>query len=151
MVPLLRRSFYFSNNTATKKKLYISLVRSQLLYGSQIWRPVQLKDIKPIASVQRRATKFILNDYTSDYRTRLIKLHILLLTMQLELGDICFFIRSLKNISPDISFNILDFISFSQNPTRSKSYNKLVQPLVNPFSGAGDFFRHGVVELFKNS
>ena len=22
---------------------------------------------------------------------------------------------------------------------------------VNPFTGAGDFFRHGVVELFKNS
>ena len=33
---LLRRSFSAINNTATKKRLYISLVRSQLLYGSQI-------------------------------------------------------------------------------------------------------------------
>ena len=33
--------------------IYISLVRLQILYGSQIWRPMQLKDIKP---VQRRAT-----------------------------------------------------------------------------------------------
>ena len=50
---------------------------------SQIWRPLQLKDIKPIESVQRRATKFILNDYATDYRSRLIKLHILPLSMLL--------------------------------------------------------------------
>ena len=36
-----------------KDCIYISLVRLQILYGSQIWRPMQLKDIKP---VQRRAT-----------------------------------------------------------------------------------------------
>ena len=40
---LLRRSFCSSNNTITKKRLYISLVRSQLLYGSQIWRPCSWK------------------------------------------------------------------------------------------------------------
>ena len=51
--------------TTTKKRLY---VKSRFLYGSQIWRPLQLKGIKPIESVCR-ATKFILNDYTSDYRS----------------------------------------------------------------------------------
>ena len=96
---------------------------------SQIWRPLQLKDMKPIESVHH-ATKFILNDYTSNYSSRLIKLHILPLSMLFELSDICFFLRSLKLISSNISFNILNYISFSQNPTRSKSYTKLVQPLV---------------------
>ena len=33
-------TFWATNNITTKKSLYISLVRSQLLYGSQILRPV---------------------------------------------------------------------------------------------------------------
>ena len=127
---LLRRSFCSPNNTTTKKRLYISLVRSQLLYGSQMWRPLQRKDMNKIESVQHRATKFILNDYTSDYRSRLIDLHILPLSMLLELCDICFFVKSLKLTSSNISFNILNYTSFSQNSTRSKSYSKLVQPLI---------------------
>ena len=64
---LLRRTFCSSNNVTTKKRLYISLVRSQLLYGSHIWRPLQLKDIE---SLQRRATKYVDDSqwlYTSDY------------------------------------------------------------------------------------
>ena len=89
---LLCRTFCSTNNVPTKKRLYISLVRSQLLYGSQIWRPLQLKDTKPIESLQRRATKYILNDYTSDYRSRLIKFQLLPLSMLLELNDICFFL-----------------------------------------------------------
>ena len=82
--------------------------------------------------VQYRATKFILNDYISDYRSKLIKLYILPLSMLLELNDICFFVRSLKLISSDsnISFNILNYTQFSQNQTRSTSFSKLVQPLV---------------------
>ena len=52
------------------------------------------------------------------------------LTMQFKLGDICFFIGSLKSNSPDISFSILDFTSFSQSPTRFQIYNKLVQALI---------------------
>ena len=35
---LLRRTFNI-NSIAAKKQLYISLVRSQLLYCSQLWRP----------------------------------------------------------------------------------------------------------------
>ena len=129
---LLRRTFCSTNNVTTKKRLYISLVRSQLLYGSPIWRPLQLKDMKPIESLQRRATKFILNDYTSDYRSRLIKLELLPLSMVLELNDICFFVKSLKLIldNNSESFDITRYTTFSHNQTRSRSYRKLVQPLV---------------------
>ena len=127
---LLRRTFCSSNNTTTKKTLYISLVRSQFLYGSQIWRPLLLKDVNAIESLQRRATKYILNDYESDYRSRLIKLHLLPLTMVLELNDICFFVNSLKLASTSNSFDISKHVSFSHNPTRSGSHRKLIQPLI---------------------
>ena len=100
------------------------------MYGSQIWRPLLVKDMKPIESLQRRATKYILNDFTSGYRSRLIQLKLLPVSMQLELNDICFFIKSLKLISPNNSFKISKYTSFSVNLTRSGSYRKLVQPLV---------------------
>ena len=64
---LLCRTFNV-NSIPTKKQLYISLVRSQLLYCSQLWRPQLLKDIFILEHVQRRATKFILNDYQLPYK-----------------------------------------------------------------------------------
>ena len=123
---LLRRTFATSNNITVKKKLYVALVRSQLLYGSQIWRPLQPKDINPIESLQHRATKYILN----DYRTRLISLNLLPISMLLELNDLCFFVKSLKNKSPNNSYNISEYVSFSHNHTRSGTFSKLVQPCI---------------------
>ena len=56
-------------------------------------------------------------------------LNVLPLSMLFELSDICFFVRSFKvRESPDQSFNILNHVSFSQNNTRSGTFNKLVQP-----------------------
>ena len=66
---LLKRTFN-THATASKKLLYILLVRSQLIYCSQLWRPYLLKDIITLERIQRRATKFILNDYQSSYRFR---------------------------------------------------------------------------------
>ena len=51
--------------------MYILLVRSHLCYCSQIWRLSLIKDISSIECVQRKATKFILNNYTIDYKSRL--------------------------------------------------------------------------------
>jgi len=63
-----------------------------------------------------------------DYKSRLLQLKLLPLSMLYELNDICFFVKSLKN--PHSSFNILDFVKFSHNSTRSGSTHKLVLPLV---------------------
>ena len=62
---LLRHSFK-TDSTDAKRKLYISLVKSHLLYCSQIWQPHKIKDILLFERVQRRATKYILNDSTSS-------------------------------------------------------------------------------------
>ena len=45
---LLRRTFCSTNSIWAKKSRYLSLVRSQLVYRSQIWRPSLLKDLETI-------------------------------------------------------------------------------------------------------
>ena len=108
---LLRRTFH-TNCTITKKKLYLSLVRSQLMYCSQLWRPNLVKDISSLECVQRRATKYILNDFSSDYRSRLLRLSLLHLMYIYKLNDILFFIKSCK--LPPPHFAIRHYIYFFQ-------------------------------------
>ena len=86
---LIRRTFSSSTSVRVKKLLYLSLVRSQITYCSQVWRPHLIKDITYLERIQRRATRFILNDFSSDYRTRLISLHLLPLMYLYELPYRC--------------------------------------------------------------
>ena len=50
-----------------KKQLYITIVRSNLYYGSQLRRP-HIKNILLLERAQRRVTKHILADYSSNYK-----------------------------------------------------------------------------------
>ena len=82
---LLKRTFK-THAIASKKFLYISLVRAQLTYCSQLWRPHLLKDITLLERVQCHVTKkFVLNDYQSRYKSRLLTLHLLPLMYLFEL------------------------------------------------------------------
>jgi len=116
-VGLLHRVFKNSHTPQVRKSLYISLVRAKLLYCSPLWKPYLLKDIELLQGVQWQATKFILSDYSLDYRTRLIKIGILPLLYVYEIADILFFIKSLKQ--PSDKFNILDHVTFTTGTTRS--------------------------------
>ena len=121
---LLRRVFSPQNPTRSKNN-YISLVRSQLLYCSILWKPHFIKYIQKFERVQRRATKYILNDFTSDYKSHLIHTQLLPLTYILDLNNIMFFIKSLKNCHD--GFNITNYIKFVTGNTRSALCNKLQQ------------------------
>ena len=120
---LLRRLFSSSCSIQAKKLLYTSLVRSQLTFCSPIWRPHLLKDIKSLERIQRRATKFILGDRSKDYKSRLVTLRLFPLMYFLEMNDIFLFIKCLKD--PPSNFNILNYVTFNHNSTRSGSSNKL--------------------------
>ena len=52
---LLRRTFSSAVSVWAKRSLYLTLVRSQLVYCSQIWRPSFVKDISSLERIQRRA------------------------------------------------------------------------------------------------
>ena len=111
MLGLIHRSFSVSCPTTARRKLYISLVRSQLLYCFQIWRPSLIKHINTLERIQRRATKSILNDFYSTYKSRLVTLNMLTLMYIYETNDIMFFIKSYK--TPTSHFNINNYLQFS--------------------------------------
>uniref|UniRef100_A0A1X7U9J9 Uncharacterized protein n=1 Tax=Amphimedon queenslandica TaxID=400682 RepID=A0A1X7U9J9_AMPQE len=87
---LVRRTFSVHSPTYVKKMLYLTLVRSQLTYLSQVWRPMLIEDIESLEREQCHATKYMLNDWESDYRSRLVALHLIPLHYFLELQDIIF-------------------------------------------------------------
>ena len=96
------------------------------MYCSQIRRPQLIRDMTTLERVQRRATKFILNDYISSYKSRLQQLNLLPLMYIYELNDLMFMIKSLN--TPTDNFDIRNFISFNTNSTRSGSHLKLCHP-----------------------
>ena len=114
---LFRRTFSNSISSSVKNKLYIYLIRSQLMYCSPIWRPHLMKDIIKLEQLQHRATKYILRDYSSDYKSCLTNLNLLPLMYVFKISDIVFFINYIKN--PTSSFNISSYVSFSHSGTRS--------------------------------
>ena len=62
MLALLRRVFSSVTCVSSKRLLYVSLVRCHLIYCSPLWRPQFIADIKQLESIQRRATRFIVNN-----------------------------------------------------------------------------------------
>ena len=138
MLGLIRRSFHSDHCPQAKKILYLSLVQSQLTYCSQIWRPHLLKDVMALEGIQRRATKYILRDYSSDYKYRLVTLQMLPLMMQLELHDIMFLVRCLKE--PTNAFNISAYVTFSSNSTRSSTFCKMNHSLSKTNSSQHFYF-----------
>ena len=91
MLGLLRRSFSTNITAISKKHLYISLVRYQLMFCSMLWKPYLLKDIRQLEQLQHRATNYISNDYSSNYKSRLLELKILPLMYVLDICDNVFY------------------------------------------------------------
>ena len=61
---VIRRNVPFYSSIQLKKQLYLTLVKSKISYCCQLWRPHLVKDIQSLERVQRRATKYILQDYS---------------------------------------------------------------------------------------
>ena len=135
---LLRRTFKSVGSVEAKKALYMTLVRTQVLYCSQVWRPYLIKDIVLLEKIQRRATKFILADYVSDYKSRLVALGLLPLMAEMEMGDVMFYFRNLK--APGDHFNVNHFLQFSSKPTRSGSKGRLEHTRSTTTQARNSFF-----------
>jgi len=83
-----------------------------------------MKDILTPEKIQRHATKYLLHDYTSSYKTHLIKLRILPLMYLFELQNILFAIKSIKKQTKQ--FNIHDYINFSSDLEPVTNWSSLI-------------------------
>ena len=119
-------SFLLISQLKPKKLLYVSIVRSRITYCSQIWKPNHIKDITALERIQSRATKYILNDYCSDYKDRLIKLELLPLMQFYEYLDLVFIVKCLKSTDTTSNFQVSNFLNFSKSPTRSSTFTKFI-------------------------
>ena len=94
MLGFLRPNCFHLTDVNTRRLLYLSLVRSHLSFGCEIWVPQgPSADLLRLEGIQRRATKFILKDYESSYPDRLKKLNLISLCYWHEIKDIIFFYK----------------------------------------------------------
>ena len=90
----VRRSTLDIKSSTVRRTLYLSLARSQLCYGSQIWATRTITRIQQVEQLQRRATKFILNlsfRCNTTYKERLLQLNLIPLSYWHEYLDMIFF------------------------------------------------------------
>ena len=67
MLGFIQRNCFHLTDVHARRLLYLSLVRSHLSFCSEIWAPQgpSSADLLPLEGIQRRATKFILQDESS--------------------------------------------------------------------------------------
>jgi len=118
----IKRSVGYHAPANVKKILYITLVRPKLEYCSLIWSPHTHNLITSLEKVQRRATKYILNNHTTDYRDRLIYCQLLPLSYRRELLDLSFLFKCFLG---QYGIDIHQYISFPLTSLRSNSQAKL--------------------------
>jgi hypothetical protein len=154
---LVKRILGYRAPLKAKLVLYKSLIQSVLMYGSVICCPSK-GDLELLEGVQRRATKYILNDYTSNYKTRLRNLSLLPLSFLREYYDLCFFYCCIHGIYDINISNIIPFTNLTNDdldvipdrmPTRSSTDRlRLSTPRCNTET-ARHFFTKRIVKLWN--
>ena len=116
MLGVLRRTCHLLTVCDVLRTLYLSLVKSQLFYATELWSPCKFINKTQLESVQRRATRWILQTRDLAYKDRLQMLNLLPLTYDREMKDLIYFFKLLNGF---YDLNISNFVSFvSHNRTR---------------------------------
>ena len=95
---MIKRTMGFHSPKETLLTLYTTLIRSTLDYGSQVWSPWIIHQIKSLESLQRSFTKYILGYPDLDYVQRLIELNLLPLSFRREIMDMTLYFKSLVGL-----------------------------------------------------
>jgi hypothetical protein len=110
---LIKRSLGYVCPTNIKILSYTSLVRPLVEHNSQIWSGCNKKYMVKLESLQRRATKFIVNNNTLSYDLRLNHCGLLPLSLRRDFLDCTFFYNCWHNL---IDFNIDNLVRFVVAP-----------------------------------
>ena len=116
MLGYIRRSTLKINRV--RRTLYLTLVRSQLCYASQVWAPQSIISNKRIERIQRRATKFILDLPFFCDNQRLEMLNLLPVGYWHEYPDIVFFFKCVRGMV-NINVKVLPELQNRGRTTRS--------------------------------
>ena len=110
--------------TKLKETAYKSLVRSIVEYSATIWDPYLKKDTIQVEKIQRRAARFVCNDYrqTSSVSAMLDKLKWQPLEQRRRSARITLLY---KILTEKIAIEHKDYITFNTSSTRAGSRNKL--------------------------
>ncbi|CAB4005604.1 Hypothetical predicted protein [Paramuricea clavata] len=112
---VLKRTCLSSKNVI-RRSLYLTLVKSQLSYATQVWSSNHHSQLnRRIERVQkRRATKWILGIKTGEipYEQRLMTLKLLPLTYDREIKDLVFFYKMLYG---HINLKMDSYVSFIEH------------------------------------
>ena len=93
---LVKRNCSFTKCIASRKLLYLSLVRSLFEHCSQVWCPTNPTQVAKFVKIQKRAIKWIFNEpycrYSEkDYLGKLKELNILPMDYKFQLNDLTIF------------------------------------------------------------
>ena len=126
MLGVLKRTSTHLTDIKTRRTLYLSLVKSQLCYATEVWSPVNnIQLSKRVESVQRRATRWILMSRGElCYKERLLALNLLPLTFDREIKDLVFLYKGLFGY---LNVNISKYVTFvSHGRTRLSNTSKYI-------------------------
>ena len=119
---MIKRAVGYDSPDSVKHQLYLSHARSVLENCSPVWSPYLVTEIAALEKVQRRATKFILNDFSDiSYRDRCINLSLLPLSFRREIHDLCFLFNCIHG---KVNCNFSNFINLVDTSTGLRSAQK---------------------------
>ena len=148
LLGLLKRTCPLITDVTVRRTLYLSLVKSQLCYVTQVWSPAQVTLKAQVERVQRRATRWILQTRVGEvsYKDRLTKLDLLPLSYDRELKDLLFFYKCLYNY---IDLNVHCFVDFiSHGRTRLSNSLNLKTPICRTSTFQASYFNR-IVKLWN--
>lgn len=99
LVGLLYRQFYHCADTNTLRKLYISLVRPHMEYGSSVWDPFSAKDCDILEGVQRFASRVCLKTWQYEYPDMLKTLDLPALKTRRKIAKLMMMYKFVNNLA----------------------------------------------------
>jgi hypothetical protein len=146
----VKRSLGYKCHTKIKLTSYKTLVRPILEFGSTVWSGLSKKSVMRIESLQRRASSYILNNFTLNYKDRLIQCDLLPLSYRRELLDIVFYYGFLHNII-EVNLPNVHMLPPGQGVrTRQAMDGLLLRANINTTRLYGMFFNNRITKLWNH-
>jgi hypothetical protein len=146
----IKRTLGYNMSSEIKLHVYKLLVRPILEYATLVWaQPYNKHLLSKIENVQRKMSKYILQDYESNYKQRLLKCDILPLSYRREYLDLVFTYNYFNKLVDADLGNLLEIHDENIIPLRYGNYNKLLRDQSFRTETYRNFFSIRIVRLWN--